>query len=172
MGWRNGVKFRVCMHGLVWQYPRGATGSLRNIERQAANRNARVIVNMRRISVWVRRVKGTVAERIIKIMKTYNINKGINRSIVFKGLVAQYIWYMGAVAFAVLMLYAAMYVAGVGTFISLAITLCLGAGLVVWIYHLSSTYGEHGLTKALARRSIPKVVKSSSRRLFKARRAK
>ena len=109
---------------------------------------------------------------ILAGMKTYNINKGVNRSIVFKGLVGQYIWYMGAAAFAVLLLYAGMYVAGVGTFISLAITLCLGAGLILWIYHLSSTYGEHGLTKALARRSIPKVVKAAGRYLFKSRPAR
>ena len=99
-------------------------------------------------------------------MKTYSINKGVNRSIVFKGLVAQYIWYMGAGMFVLLLLYAAMYVAGVNTFISLAITVCLGAAMIMWIYHLSSSYGEHGLTKALARRGIPKVVKSRSRRLF------
>jgi len=99
-------------------------------------------------------------------MKTYSINKGVNRSIVFKGMVAQYIWYMGAGMFVLLVLYAAMYVAGVNTFISLAITVCLGAAMIMWIYHLSSSYGEHGLTKALARRSIPKVVKSRSRRLF------
>lgn len=105
-------------------------------------------------------------------MKTYSINKGVNKSIVFKGLVAQYIWYMGAGMFVLLLLYAALYVAGVNTFISLAIAVCLGAAMIMWIYHLSSSYGEHGLTKALARRSIPKVVKSRSRHLFKQKAAK
>jgi hypothetical protein len=102
----------------------------------------------------------------VKVLKTYSINKGVNRSIVFKGLVAQYIWYMGGGMFALLLLYAGMYLAGVNTFISLAITVCLGTGMVLWIYHLSSSYGEHGLTKALARRSIPKVVSSQGRRLL------
>lgn len=105
-------------------------------------------------------------------MKTYSINKGVNRSIVFKGLVAQYIWFMGGAMFGVLLLYAVMYLAGVNTFISLAITACLGIGMIMWIYHLSSTYGEHGLNKALARRRIPKVVKTSSRRLFKGKQPK
>jgi hypothetical protein len=105
-------------------------------------------------------------------MKTYIVNKGVNRSIVFKGLVAQYIWYMGAAMFGVLLLYAAMYLAGVNTFISLGITACLGIGVIMGIYHLSSTYGEHGLTKTLARRRIPRVVKTRSRRVFGGRKEK
>ena len=99
---------------------------------------------------------------------TYPINKGINRSIVFKGLRAQYIWYMGAGMFALLIFYAVMYMVKVNTYICLGITLCLGAAMIIAIYHLSATYGEHGLTKAVAKRSIPKTVKSSSRKVFKA----
>jgi hypothetical protein len=100
----------------------------------------------------------------------YVINKGVNQSIVFKGLKAQYIWYMGGGMFALLIIYAVMYMAGVNTYISLAITICLGGLLLIGIYQLSSTYGEHGLAKALARRSIPVVVKSRSRRIFMQRR--
>ncbi|REA63623.1 hypothetical protein DSL64_04065 [Dyadobacter luteus] len=96
----------------------------------------------------------------------YVINKGVNQSIVFKGLRAQYIWYMGAAMFALLILYSIMYVAGINTYISLGITVCTGTGVLVWIYHLSSTYGEHGLIKALAKRSIPRVIKSHSRKVF------
>jgi hypothetical protein len=99
---------------------------------------------------------------------TYQINKGINKSIVFKGLRAQYIWYMGGGMFLLLIFYAVMYMAKVNTFISLGITICLGAVMIMGIYHMSSEYGEHGLTKALARRSIPKVVKSKSRKVFTA----
>lgn len=99
---------------------------------------------------------------------TYPINKGINKSIVFKGLRAQYIWYMGAGMFALLILYAVMYMVKVNTYICLGITLCLGAAMIMGIYHLSAAYGEHGLTKTLAKRSIPKTVKSCSRKVFKA----
>ena len=99
---------------------------------------------------------------------TYQINKGINKSIVFKGLRAQYIWYMGAGMFALLIIYAVMYMVKVNTYICLGITLCLGAAMIIAIYHLSATYGEHGLTKAVAKRSIPKTVKSSSRKVFTA----
>lgn len=96
----------------------------------------------------------------------YTINKGVNQSIVFKGLKAQYIWYMGAAMFGLLVLYALMYVTGVNTYISLAVTAAVGVGALMWIYHLSSTYGEHGLIKVLAKRSVPRVVKSNSRKVF------
>ena len=96
----------------------------------------------------------------------YVINKGVNQSMVFKGLKAQYIWYMGAAMFGLLILYAVMYMAGANTYISLAVTAVLGGAALLWIYHLSSTYGEHGLVKALAKRSIPRVIKSNSRKVF------
>ncbi|MEO6685508.1 MAG: DUF4133 domain-containing protein [Dyadobacter sp.] len=98
---------------------------------------------------------------------TYQINKGINKSIVFKGLKGQYIWYMGGGMFLLLILYAGMYMAKVNTYLSLGIMVCMGAAMMMGIYHLSSTYGEHGLTKTLAKRSIPKVVKSNSRKVFR-----
>ncbi|TDE10722.1 DUF4133 domain-containing protein [Dyadobacter psychrotolerans] len=96
----------------------------------------------------------------------YQINKGINRSITFKGLKAQYIWYMGAVMFVLLIIYALMYLANVHTLISLVVIVCLGAVLFTLVYHLSAVYGEHGLSKAFAARNIPSVIKSYSRKSF------
>ena len=96
----------------------------------------------------------------------YSINKGINKSLVFKGLKAQYIWYMGGAMFLLLIIYAVMYLLKVNTYVCLAIILCLGGLSTIGIYHLSSIYGEHGLTKALAKRNIPKVVRSCSRKVF------
>jgi hypothetical protein len=99
-------------------------------------------------------------------IKSYSINKGINRSIVFRGLKGQYIWYMGGAMFGVMMLYAIMYVCGINTYISLLLTVVLAAALMTAVYHLSQTYGEHGLTKAMAARHLPKLVKSTSRAKF------
>lgn len=96
----------------------------------------------------------------------YQINKGINKSIVFRGLKAQYIWYMGGSMFLLLVLYAILYMLKVNTYLCLGIICCLGTILMTGIYHLSSIYGEHGLIKALARRSIPKLIKSGSRKTF------
>ena len=71
----------------------------------------------------------------------YTINKGINKSIEFKGLKAQYIWYLGGGIIALLILFAIMYI-------------------------ISNKYGEHGMMKAMAKRNVPKVLKSYNRKAF------
>ena len=97
----------------------------------------------------------------------YQVNKGINAAIQFKGLQAQYIWYMGGAAVVLMIIYAILYVSGVNSFICVGVVIALGIPVIMGIYHLSSNYGEHGLTKALAKRSIPKTVKSKSRMVFR-----
>lgn len=96
----------------------------------------------------------------------YTINKGINKSIEFRGLKAQYIWYVGAGILVLLVLFAVLYMCGVNQYICMAIILAGGSALVYKVYGMSHRYGEHGMMKALASRSIPKVVKSKSRKLF------
>ncbi|SDF15662.1 protein of unknown function [Mucilaginibacter pineti] len=96
----------------------------------------------------------------------YHINKGINKSIEFKGLRAQYIWYFGGLVVLLLVLFAALYISGVNTWICLALTGGIAATGSARIFSLSHQYGEHGLMKALARRRIPRVIKSYSRRKF------
>ena len=96
----------------------------------------------------------------------YQINKGINKSIEFKGLKAQYIWYFGGGVISLLILFAIMYMVGINSFICIGIILIAGTGLVIKIYGLSNKYGEHGMMKAMAKRSVPKVIKSYSRIVF------
>lgn len=96
----------------------------------------------------------------------YTINKGINKSIEFKGLKAQYIWYFGGGVVALLILFAILYVIGINSFICLGIILIGGVILTIKIYALSNKYGEHGMMKAMAKRNVPKVLKSYSRRVF------
>ena len=96
----------------------------------------------------------------------YEINKGINRPIEFKGLKAQYIWYLGGGMVLVFLFYVILYSAKVNTFVTLVLTGILGAGIFTSVYHLSSTYGEHGLTKALAKGRVPKIIKVKSRHSF------
>jgi len=98
----------------------------------------------------------------------YQINRGINKSIEFRGLKAQYIWYLGAGIIALLILFAVMYFIGINTFVCLGVILVSGTVLFLYIYRLSNTYGEHGMMKKLARRSIPDTVKSNSRKAFMA----
>jgi len=96
----------------------------------------------------------------------YSINKGINKSIEFKGLKAQYIWYFGGMVIGLLILFAILYISGINSFVCIGIILTLGAVLTLKIYSLSNRYGEYGMMKKWAKRSIPKVIKSKSRAAF------
>lgn len=96
----------------------------------------------------------------------YQINKGINQSIEFKGLKAQYIWYLGGGVVALLIVFAAMYIISLPTYLCIGIILTAGTFLVMKMYGMSNKYGEHGLMKALARKQVPKLIKSRSRKIF------
>ena len=96
----------------------------------------------------------------------YKINKGINKSVEFKGLKAQYIWYLGAGLLGLLIFFAIMYFAGLNTFFCLGIVIIGGTILFMFVYRLSNKYGEYGMMKKAASRSIPKVIKSNSRNIF------
>lgn len=92
----------------------------------------------------------------------YQINKGINKPIEFKGLKAQYIWYLGGGLVALLILFAVMYICGVNIFFCLVLIVSLASILFMYTYKFSRTYGEYGLMKKLARKSVPAVIKSYS----------
>jgi hypothetical protein len=96
----------------------------------------------------------------------YQINKGINKPIEFKGLKAQYIWYLGGGLICLLVLFTILYICGVNTFLLLGIIVILGTALFMYVYRLSHKYGEHGMMKAIAKRSIPKEIKNYSRKIF------
>lgn len=96
----------------------------------------------------------------------YQINKGINQSIEFKGLKAQYIWYLGGGVVALLIVFAVIYIVGLPIYLCIGIIMTAGAFLVMKIYRMSHKYGEHGLMKTLARKQVPKIVKSRSRKIF------
>ena len=97
---------------------------------------------------------------------SYQINKGINKSIEFKGLKAQYIWYLGAGAVGVLIFFAILYFIGIPSIVCVLIAAVLGSGVVAKVYSMSNKYGEYGLMKALARKQVPNVVKIKDRNIF------
>ncbi|PTS99883.1 hypothetical protein DBR11_11460 [Pedobacter sp. HMWF019] len=96
----------------------------------------------------------------------YTINKGINKSIEFKGLKAQYIWYLGGGIVMVMALFGILYAIGVSQYICLIVAFAAGGVMVMKIFQLSNKYGEHGMMKMMAKRSVPKLVRSSSRSGF------
>jgi hypothetical protein len=94
----------------------------------------------------------------------YQINKGINKPIEFKGLKAQYIWYLGGGLVCLLIVFAIIYIIGVNVYLCLGIIITLGSALFMYVYKLSRTYGEHGLMKKIARKGLPASVKNYSRK--------
>jgi hypothetical protein len=96
----------------------------------------------------------------------YSINKGINRPIEFKGLKAQYIWWLGGGLLALLIAFAILYICGVNTFICLLLIVSAATWLFMHVYQLSRKYGEHGMMKMIARKGVPNVIKVYSRKVF------
>jgi hypothetical protein len=92
----------------------------------------------------------------------YQINKGINKSIEFKGLKAQYIWYLGGGLVGLLVLFAVLYLIGINMFICMGLIIILTTALFMYVYKLSRTYGEYGLMKKMAQKAVPKIIKSYS----------
>ena len=96
----------------------------------------------------------------------YKINKGINKPVEFKGLKAQYIWWLGGGIVVLLLLFAGLYIAGLNSFVCVGIVAVGGAGLFIQVYKLSDKYGEYGMMKKIARKRIPGTIKSNSRTFF------
>jgi hypothetical protein len=96
----------------------------------------------------------------------YTINKGINKSIEFKGFRAQYIWYLGGGFLMLLLLFAVLYICGVHPFICLGIILAAGICWALCVGRLSHKYGEYGLMKKMAKKGVPDIIKSGSRKIF------
>lgn len=99
-------------------------------------------------------------------VSVYQINKGINQSIEFKGLKAQYIWYLGGGVVSLMIVFAVLYIVGIPSLICIGFIGISGTILVVKIYKMSNTYGEHGMMKAIARKQIPKNIRVKSRCVF------
>lgn len=91
-------------------------------------------------------------------MNRYNINKGIGRTVEFKGLKAQYLFIFAGGLLGILILVMILYMAGANTYICLFIG-GGGASLIVWkTFSLNKKYGEHGLMKVGARKRHPRYI--------------
>jgi hypothetical protein len=91
-------------------------------------------------------------------MNNYNINKGIGRTVEFKGLKAQYLFIFAGGLLGTLILVMILYMAGVNSYICLFLGTG-GASLIVWqTFSLNRKYGEHGLMKLGARKRHPHFI--------------
>ncbi|SIO53802.1 DUF4133 domain-containing protein [Chitinophaga niabensis] len=96
----------------------------------------------------------------------YQVNKGINRSIEFKGIKAQYIIYLAVGLVTLLLLFTILYVVGVSTYMCMAIIIPTAAIFYTVIQRISKKYGEHGLTNYFSRKRLPSSIQTKTRNIF------
>lgn len=99
-------------------------------------------------------------------MSIYQINKGVSKPIVFKGLKAQYIAYLAIGLVVLLISFATLYICGLSLWVILPLVLGLGVALYFSVFKLSHRFGEHGLSKHLAKKQLPEFISCRSRKLF------
>lgn len=96
----------------------------------------------------------------------YQINKGVSKPIMFKGLKAQYIAYLAVGLVVLLIAFAVLYISRISLFIILPLVAGLGATLFTFTFKLSHRFGVHGLGKFIAKRNLPSYLIFRSRQLF------
>lgn len=88
----------------------------------------------------------------------YPVNKGVGRSIEFKGLRSQYLFIFAGGLVVVFLLFVILFVAGVNQWICISFGVISGS-LLVWLtFKLNARYGEHGLMKLLAEKRHPRYL--------------
>ena len=98
----------------------------------------------------------------------HNINKGIGKSVEFKGLKSQYLFIFAGGLLAVFVVFVIMYMAGVDQWVCIGFGV-IAASVLVWLtFNLNTKYGEFGLMKMLAKRQHPRYLinRKNSRHLF------
>ena len=88
----------------------------------------------------------------------YGINKGIGKSVEFRGLKAQYLFIFAGGLLAVFVVFVILYMAGVDQWVCIAFGVA-AASVLVWLtFRLNARYGEHGWMKLLAARRHPRYL--------------
>lgn len=102
----------------------------------------------------------------------FELNKGIGKSVEFKGLKAQYLFLFAAGLLAVFVLFIIMYMVGINQWICIGFGVTAASVLIWATFAMNEKYGEHGLMKMLSSRQHPRFLinRKASRKLFKKRR--
>jgi hypothetical protein len=101
-------------------------------------------------------------------MADYPINKGIGRSVEFKGLKAQYLLIFAGGLLLLFILFVIMYMVGINQWFCIGFG-AVSASILVWqTFALNARYGEHGLMKLGATKNHPRYIINRRRitRLF------
>ena len=98
----------------------------------------------------------------------YNVNKGIGKSVEFKGLKSQYLFIFAGGLLSVFVVFVILYLSDVDQWFCIGFGI-IAASVLVWLtFNLNAKYGEHGLMKLLAKRQHPRFLinRKNSSRLF------
>lgn len=91
-------------------------------------------------------------------MAEFQINKGIGRSVEYKGLKAQYLFIFAIGLIIVFMLFVVMYIIGISQWVCIGFGV-IAASVLVWLtFHLNSKYGQYGLMKLAAVKYHPRYI--------------
>ena len=91
-------------------------------------------------------------------MSEYQINKGIGRSVEYKGLKAQYRFIFVGGLLALFMVFVIMYVAGISQWVCIGFGATSASALVWLTFRLNAKYGQYGLMKLAAVRYHPRYI--------------
>lgn len=91
-------------------------------------------------------------------MAEYAINKGIGRSVEYKGLKAQYLFIFAGGLFALFVVYLIMYISGVSQWFCIGFGVTAASALVWLTFHLNAKYGQYGLMKLTAVKYHPRYI--------------
>ena len=104
-------------------------------------------------------------------MTTFEIHKGVDAPVEFKGLKSQYLFICAGGLIGSFLLLVILYMSGVGQLTCLFVGGALCGGTVMLTYRLNEKYGTYGLMKALAvklhprritnRRRVQRLIRSS-----------
>jgi hypothetical protein len=88
----------------------------------------------------------------------YNINKGIGKSVEFRGLKSQYLFLFAGGLLTVFVLFVILYMIGIDQWVCIGFGV-IAASVLVWLtFNLNAKYGEHGLMKLMAKRQHPRYL--------------
>lgn len=91
-------------------------------------------------------------------MATYNIHKGVGKSVEFKGLGSQYLFIFGGGLSGIIITVFILYVLGINPFFSITFGLSAALSLVFITFRMNSKYGEYGLMKLSAKKARPRYL--------------
>lgn len=95
--------------------------------------------------------------------KMYQVNKGADSDMEFKGFSAQYIAYAGLGLLSCLAFFTLLYLLDVPTLLNFLVCLPISALFYLWIVRLNKQYGKYGLMKKSAFKKVPTVLKIRDR---------